>query len=70
MDPEPQADTGVKGKTYAASWNSFVDRAMQILVERPTDARYTIKYLPKTNSFVLKVTDGQGMVMKRADASK
>ena len=70
MDPEPQVDTAAKGKTYTANWNSFVDRAMQILVERPTDARYTIKYLPKTNSFVLKVTDGQAIVMKKANASK
>ena len=66
MDAEPQPHS--QAKSYAASWNFFVDRAMQILVERPTVGRYTIKYVPNKKWFVLKVTDGQVTVMKRADA--
>lgn len=69
MDPEQQQPT-FHAKTYAGSWDQFVDRAMQILVEHPIDARYTIKYLPKKNYFILKVTNGQAIVMRRASANR
>jgi len=38
---------------------------MEILVENPTQSRFTLKYLPKIHKFVLKVTDDDLMVMKK-----
>lgn len=66
MNPEPHDRP--QPKSYVSSWEQFVDRAMQVLVERPTIARLTIKYIPRKNWFVLKVTDGQTIVMRRANA--
>lgn len=46
-----------------------MDRAMPILIENPIEARYTLKYIPRRNWFILKVTDGARLVMKRCHAS-
>ena len=71
MDPEQQAPPSNKNKqpTYLKSWDDFIDRAMQILVDQPVLARCVIKYVPRRNEFVLKVTDGKAIAMKRAEAS-
>lgn len=41
---------------------------MPVLVENPTEARFTLKYIPRKNWFILKVTDGDRIVMKRCHA--
>lgn len=41
---------------------------MPVLVDNPTISRYTIKFVPKNNEFVLKVTDGVRIVMKKCHA--
>ncbi len=38
---------------------------MELLVDNPTTARYVLKYVPKTHKFLLKITDGQQIVMKK-----
>lgn len=38
---------------------------MELLVDNPTTAKFVFKYVPKTHKFVLKVTDGQQLVMKK-----
>ncbi len=41
---------------------------MQILVESPVTSRYVMKYNSKKHAFVLKVTNGSNVVVKRCNA--
>lgn len=41
---------------------------MQVLVENPVTSRYVLKYSSKKHAFVLKVTNGSTVVLKRGDA--
>lgn len=70
MQEEPIKPLGFKVKTYAKSWKEFLDRAMEIIIDNPTTSRYVLKYIPNKNSFLIKVTDGRKIVMKKVDASK
>lgn len=38
---------------------------MDLIVENPTQSKYVLKYLPKTHKFVLKVTDGNRLIMRK-----
>lgn len=40
---------------------------MEILVQNPTFSKYTLKYDPKSHRFVLKVTDGNKIVLKKCN---
>lgn len=60
--------TGTKVKvnhTVVKTWQEFIDRAMDLLVENPTISKFVIKFIPKTRKFVLKVTDGNRIVIKK-----
>ena len=71
MEPEePIKVSKLKLKTYAKTWKQFLDRAMEILIENPTTSRYVLKYLPDKNTFLIKITDGQKIVMKKVNARK
>jgi hypothetical protein len=41
---------------------------MELLVENPTASKFMMKYIPKTHKFILKVTDGYQIVMKKCKA--
>lgn len=47
-----------------------MDKAMSIVVQNPTETRYVMKYKPKSNQFILKVTDNRKIAMKKANASR
>lgn len=47
------------------SWQEFTDRAMDLLIENPTQSKFVLKYVPKTHKFVLKVSDGSRLVMRK-----
>ncbi|MCL4123682.1 UNVERIFIED_CONTAM: hypothetical protein GTU68_002109 [Idotea baltica] len=47
-----------------------MDRSLQIVVENPTQTRYVMKFVPTKNYFILKVTDGRKICMKKANAIK
>ena len=71
MEPEqPIKVSKLKIKTYAKSWKEFLDRAMEILIENPTTSRYVLKYIPEKNMFLIKITDGHKIVMKKVNAQK
>lgn len=42
---------------------------MQIIVENPVTSRYVIKYNYKKHAFILKVTNGPSVVLKKGNAS-
>lgn len=65
MDIEPAPKQQSNVGSYSKTWNDFIDRAMPLLVDNPTQTRYTIKFLARRNIFVLKVTDGGKIVMKK-----
>ncbi len=50
---------------YISSWKEFLEQAMQIITEKPHRSRYVIKYQPVKEVFILKVTDGNKVVLKR-----
>lgn len=41
---------------------------MQILVENPVTSRYVLKYDNKKHTFILKVTNGSNVVLKKGNA--
>ena len=41
---------------------------MELLVENPTASKFVLKYIPKTHKFILKVTDGYQIVLKKCKA--
>lgn len=43
---------------------------MNILVENPAVAKFVMKYVVKNHRFLLKVTDGDRMVIKKCNADK
>lgn len=72
MEAEPEANPVPQGgarskKTHVLtrSWQEFTDRAMDLLIENPTQAKFVLKYVPKLHKFVLKVTDGTRIVMRK-----
>jgi hypothetical protein len=54
-----------KTHVLAHSWQEFTDRAMDLIIENPTQAKFVLKYVPKLHKFVLKVTDGTRIVMRK-----
>lgn len=45
------------GRNYYSSFESFIESAMDITLQRPVYARVVIKYNRRQNKVVLKVTD-------------
>jgi hypothetical protein len=67
-EPEPVQIPGSKSKkthVLARNWQEFTDRAMDLIIENPTQAKFVLKYVPKLHKFVLKVTDGSRIVMRK-----
>ena len=68
---EPQPNKFKKAPkfgTYINNWEQFTNKAMDLLVYNPTASKFVLKYLPKTHKFILKVTDGDQIVMKKCKA--
>lgn len=51
------------------NWQEFTDRAIDLLIENPTQSKFVLKYMPKLHKFVLKVTDGTRLVMRKCDGN-
>jgi hypothetical protein len=65
IEKDPNALKINKAHVLAHNWQDFTLRALDILADSPTLAKFTIKYIPKTHKFVLKVGDGSRLVMRK-----
>jgi hypothetical protein len=65
IEKDPNAPKTNKTHLLAHSWQEFTERALDLLADSPTLAKFTIKYIPKTHKFILKVGDGSRLVMRK-----